>query len=322
VEGHPLTRPCLFLGARTLTCLLAAACGGWFLLSCGKRADTSPKPPQLPAFEFLGVWGEKGDDPGKFNQPVAFSVDLQGNVYFADPGRSSVGKFEPKGTPLLSFEDSRLRHASGIAVDNGGAIYVADAQRGSIQIFFPNGDFLRLLRAPPQPHWSGPLGISVDASGNLYVPDPAHSHILKFDSRGRLSKPWKAPQEAASANEQPSVVVAGADGSIFVAYAKSGRVEKYSSDGALLTSWTAAPGPPGESDALTGIAVTGRFVFTAGPASPRIRIWTLDGQHKQDDDLEGRLNGVNAVQLAVTPRDELLIFDPATPRVLRFRLHL
>jgi hypothetical protein len=107
-----------------------------------------------------------------------------------------------------------------------------------------------------------------------------------------------------------------------VAYAKSGRVDKYSSDGALLTNWAAAPAPPGESDALTGIAVTGKFVFTASPASPRIRVWTLDGQHKQDDDLEGRLNGVNAVQLAVTPRDELLIFEPATPRVLRFRLHL
>jgi DNA-binding beta-propeller fold protein YncE len=321
-DGHPLTRPILLLGARTLTCLLAAACGGWFLLSCGKRADTSPKPPQPPAFEFLGAWGEKGDDPGKFDQPVAFSTDIQGNVYFADLGRGSVDKFEPNGTPLLSFEDARLRHASGIAVDNGGAIYVADARRGSILIFFPNGDFLRLLRTSPQPHWSGTLGISVDASGNLYVPDPAHSRVLKFDSRGRLSKPWKAPPEAARANEQPSGVATGADGSVFVANAKSGRVERYSSDGALLTSWTAALGSPTESDALTGIAVTGKFVFTAGPASPRIRVWTLDGQHKQDDDLEGRLNGINAVQLAVTPRDELLIFDPATPRVLRFRLHL
>ena len=317
-----MTRPFLLLGGRALTCLLAVACGGWFLLSCGKRADTSPKPPQLPAFEFLGAWGAKGDDPGKFDQPVAFSADSRGNVYFADPGRGSVDKFEPKGTPLLSFEDARLRRASGIAVDNGGAIYVADAQRGSILIFFPNGDFLRALRTPPQPHWSGPLGISVDASGNLYVPDPAHSRVLKFDSRGRLSKPWKTPQEAPPAIEQPSGVAAGPDGSLFVAYAKSGRVEKYSSDGALLTSWTAAPGPPGESDALTGMAVTGRFVFTAGPASPRIRVWTVDGQHKLDEDLEGRLNGVNAVQLAVTPRDELLIFDPATPRVLRFRLHL
>ena len=317
-----MTRPLLHLGARVLTCLLAWACGGWFLLSCGKRADTSPKPPQLPAFEFLDAWGEKGDDPGKFDLPVAFSADLQGNVYFADPGRGSVDKFEPSGTPLLSFEDGRLRHASGIAVDNGGAIYVADAQRGSIQIFFPNGDFLRTLRTPPQPHWSGPLGISVDASVNLFVPDPAHSSVLKFEGRGRLSKPWKAPQEAAPANERPSGVAAGADGSIFVAYAKSGRIEKYSSDGALLTSWAAAPGPPGESDALTGIAVTVKFVFTAGPASPRIRVWTFDGQHKQDDDLEGRLNGINAVQLAVTPRDELLIFVPATSRVLRFRLHL
>ena len=316
-----MNRPLPRLGALTLTWLLATVFCGWFLFSCGKRADPSPKPPQLPAFEFLGAWGEKGEVPGKLDQPVAFTTDALGRVYFADPGRGSVDKFEPNGTPLQSFEDFRLRHASGIAVDSGGAIYVADAQRGFILIFFPNGDFFRVLNAPRQAHWSGPLGICVDAAGTLFVPDPAGSRILKFD-RGRWpGKSWKGPQPT-SLGEAPLGITASIYGAIFVAYAKAGRIEKYSSDGALLTSWTVTPSPEDQSNALTGIAVNGKFVFTAGPASPRIRVWTLDGQHKLDDDLDGRLNGMNAVQLAATPGDELLVFDPSAPRVLRFRVHL
>lgn len=316
-----MNRPIPRLGEQILALLLATVLGGWFLWSCGRRADPSPKPPQVPAFEFLGAWGEKGEVPGKLDQPVAFATDALGKVYFADPGRRSVDKFDPSGTPLQSFEDGRLRHASGIAVDSGGAIYVADAQRGSVLIFFPNGDFLRLLNAPRQAHWSGPLGICVDASGNLFVPDPAGSRILKFD-RGRWpGKSWKGPQQTSLA-EPPLGVTASIYGAIFVAYAKAGRIEKYSPDGGLLASWTVTPSSEGESNALTGIAVSEKYVFTAGPDSPRIRVWTLDGQHKLDDDLEGRLNGINAAQLAVTPRDELLVFDPAAPRVLRFRVHL
>jgi hypothetical protein len=51
-------------------------------------------------------------------------------------------------------------------------------------------------------------------------------------------------------------------------------------------------------------------------------VWTLDGQHKLDDDLAGHVDGVAAPQIAATPNSELLIFDPAAPRVSRFRFHL
>src|ERR1700680_196211 len=148
-----------FLLAPVFAALLAA--------SCGKRVDPAPKPQAPPPFEFLNAWGDKGEGPGKLDQPVAFTADVLGNVFFADPGAGFVHKFESKGTPLLSFEDPRLHRASGIAVDSGGAIYVADAERGSILIFFPDGTFLKTVQIPPQPHFSSVLGISVDDAGNL-----------------------------------------------------------------------------------------------------------------------------------------------------------
>jgi sugar lactone lactonase YvrE len=299
-----------------------------FAASCGRQAQPAPKPPAPPLFEFLGAWGNKGEDPGKLDQPVAFAIDATNRVLFVDPATNFVDKFETNGTPLLSFEDSRLRHASGITVDSGGAIYVADATHGIVMIFFPDGTFLRSVGTSAQPHFSGPLGIAVDTDGNLYVPDPAHSRVEKFDSHGRHVNFGPAPNGAirkdASPDERPSSVATAQDGSVYVAYFKTGRIEKYSSDGSLVTSWKTGDASSPESAPITGFTVAGQFVFTMTASSPQIRVWTLDGQHKLDADLEDHLSTITlaAPQIAVTPHSELLVFDPSAPRIYWFRMHL
>ncbi len=300
----------------------AALVAVFFLVSCGNRASPAPKPQPPPPFEFLGAWGDKGEGPGKLDAPVAFAADSLGHIFFADPGAGFIHKFESNGTPLLSFEDTRLRHAAGIAVDSGGAIYVADAQQGSVLIFFPNGTFLQSWRSAAQRHFSGPLGIGTDEQGALYVPDPAHSRVLKFNNRGHLVKSWPAPQKAISADERPSWVFAEPDNSVFVAYFSTGRIEKFSSDGSLMTSWPAANTPAGESSPISGFAVAGESVFTMAASSTEIRVWTMDGQHKLDADLGTSLGKIAAPQIAVTPNEELLVFDPSAPKVFRFRIHL
>src|SRR6202166_3536931 len=143
---------------RFLPATLAAV---FFLVACGNRANPAPKPQPPPPFQFLGAWGDKSQGPGKLDAPVAFAVDLLGNIFFADPGAGFVNKFESSGTPLLSFEDTRVRHAAGIAVHAVGDINGADAQQGSIHIFFPDGTFFQSWRSAAQRHFSGPLGIGI-----------------------------------------------------------------------------------------------------------------------------------------------------------------
>ena len=301
--------------------LLAALLGAFFLISCGNRATPAPKPQPPPTFEFLGAWGEKGDGPGKLNAPVAFAGDTLGNVFFVDPAENFVHKFESKGTPLLSFEDWRVRHAAGIAVDSGGAIYAVDAERGNIVIFFPDGSFLHAWRCTPQRHFSGPLGISTDEQGNLYLPDATKARIVKMDSHGRLVKSWSAPSAAASPDERPSSVAPASDGTVFVAYFQSGRIERFASEGSSMTSWSAASGPAGEGGPLTGFALAGGHVFTLAASSADIRVWTLEGQQKLHADLSQYIGQIAAPQIVVTSHAELLVFDPAAPKVFRFRIH-
>jgi len=303
---------------RFLPPLLAALL---FLISCGKRVDPAPKAQAAPPFEFLGAWGEKGDGPGKLDGPVAFATDSLSRVFFVDPVSGFVHKFESNGTPLLSFEDARVRHAAGIAVDSGGAIYVADAQRGSILIFFPDGTFLHAMRSAPQPHFSGPMGISVDQDGNVYMPDPARSRVIKFDHRGRLVKSWTAPKNP-TADERPSGVATAQDGSVFVAFFKTGRIEKYSPDGTWVASWMTWDSPSSESHTISGFTAGIGDVFAMSPTPPQIHVWTLDGQHRIDGDLAEHLGTVVSPQIAVTPHGELLVLDPSAPRVFRFQMHL
>jgi hypothetical protein len=300
----------------------AALAAVFFLVSCGTRAKPAPKPQPPPPFEFLGSWGDKGEGPGKLDAPVSFTADSLGNIFFPDPAAGFVHKFESSGIPLQSFEDPRVRHAAGIAVDSGGAIYVADAQQGSIHVFFPDGTFFQSWRTAAQRHFSGAFGFGIDEEGTLYAPDPANSRVLKFNNHGRLVKSWPAPQKAISPDERPSWVCAEADNFVFVAYFKTGRIEKFSSDGSVAASWAATNAPTGESSQISGFAVTNDFAFTMAPSTGEIRVWTIDGQPKLEADLGPNLGKIAAPQIVVTPHAELLVFDPAAPKVFRFRIHL
>jgi sugar lactone lactonase YvrE len=295
-----------------------------FLLACGSHADppSKPKPQPPPPFEFLGAWGDKGEGPGKLDAPISFAVDALGDLFFADPAAGFVHKFEPNGTPLLSFEDPRVRRASGIAVDAGGAIYVADAPLGAIYVFFPDGTFFQSWRTTPQRRFSGVLSISSDEEGTLYVPDSTNSRVLKINNHGHLVKSWPAPEKPLSPEERPSWISAQPDNSVFVAYSNTGRVEKFSSDGVSAAAWAAASTPSAEYNPLTGLAVAGDFVFTMAATSSVIRVWTTDGQHKLDADLGTNIGKIAAPQIVVTPHAELLVFDPSVPKIFRFRTHL
>ena len=79
----------------------------------------------------------KGSEPGHLDQATSIATDALGDIFIADAGSHFIHKFDPQGTPLLSFQDDWIKSPQSIAVDRGGAIYTADATRGTVSIFFP-----------------------------------------------------------------------------------------------------------------------------------------------------------------------------------------
>lgn len=337
--GDPLSllrrapRPGAGRGALALSLLPLAAALLVLLAGCGRSEPRAAAAP-LPALEYIGQWGSRGDAPGQLRDPVGPAVDAIGRVYFADRAAGSVEKFEAAGVPLLTFVDPLVRNPAAIAVDQGGAIYVADIEAGRIEIFWPEGDHLRSLHLPPQRSQPGPFSFAVDALGQIFVPNPAAGEIVSMDRRGRIEAAWKMPPSVSSQPSHPSLVEAAPGGGIFAGDARSGEIVKYVpvAGGHPATAFsdntsTAAP--------LLSMAASAKYLFVLRDAEPCLEVWTLDGHLRFRDNLGGRLAGAPDGQagyagqptsarpsLGVTPQGELIVLDPAGPRVLRFRIHL
>jgi sugar lactone lactonase YvrE len=317
-----------FLFAHVLLALVVVGC------SRGRsQAAAAAALPQLSAVEFVSQWGMHGDDPGQLNDPVGPAMDGIGRVYAVDRGTGSIEKFETDGVPLLSFDYPSLRNAAGIAVDFGGGIYVADARGGAMQIFFPEGDFIRSFHIAAQRGWQGPFGFSIDDGGKVFVPDPEGGRVQVFDSHGKMIRVWKLPTSAAGQVAHPSMTVTAADGSVYVGDSQAGRIVKYSSDGQQIADWAE---PAGTAAPLLSLGVSVKYVFALRDAVPHLEIWTPDGRLKMTDNLGGLLDGAppsagaaaptevapRKPSLAVDAQDDLVVLDPAVPRILRFRIHL
>lgn len=323
-------RRCMSRGLLRAFVLLTLFVGG---CSRGRSQAAAAPLPQVPAVEFVSQWGMHGDDPGQLNDPVGPAMDGIGRVYVVDRGTGSIEKFETSGVPLLSFDYPSLRNAAGIAVDFGGGIYVADARLGAIQIFFPEGDFIRSFHIAAQRGWQGPFGFGIDDGGKVFVSDPEGGRVQVFDSHGKIVRVWKLPASAAGEPAHPSMAVTAVDGSVYVGDPQAGRIVKYSSDGQEIADWG---GTAGTTAPLLSLGVSEKYVFALRDAAPHLEIWTPDGHLKMTDNLGGLLDGAppspgaaaptesspGKPSLAVDAQDDLVVLDPAVPRVLRFRIHL
>jgi DNA-binding beta-propeller fold protein YncE len=294
----------------------------FLLAGCARVQPQAAAVPQQPALEFIGQWGVAGDGPGQLQDPVGPAVDTFGRVYLASRGSGLLHKFDSAGVPLISFEADGVRRASGLAVDIGGGIYIADAASGQIRVYFPEGDFLRSLQVAPERNFAGPFGLSVGADGTIFVPDPLGGRIQVLSSQGKIERIWRVlPDVAAAKLPKPVVAEVGPDGFVYVVDAQANRVVKFTQEGVRMAAWDDSADTPAP---LLGLAVSSNYVFALRGASPRLVVWTLDGQRRLADNLGDRLDAAppNAGSLALSPAGELIVLDPSAPRVLRFRLHL
>jgi streptogramin lyase len=253
---------------------------------------------------------------------VGIAVDLNARVYLADRRTGLLQKFESGGVPLFSFQDRAVRSASSLAVDSGGAIYIADARAGRIWIRFPDGDLLRNFRVAPQRGADGSFGFSVAADGTVFVPDPDGGRIQAFRPNGQLERVWRLPPSSTGEPARPVAVAAGLDEFVYVGEARTGRIFKYTRQGAQVGVWDA---PADAVAPLRGIAISRSHLFAlrgATPPAPQIDVWTLDGRRILTDTLGSRLGASPSASLflAASRDEQVFLLDPAQTRVLHFRL--
>jgi hypothetical protein len=289
-------------------------------VSCSRVQESAPKPAP-PPLEYLGKWGEPGNEPGKLLEPVAIATDEVGNVYIADHGSRYVTKFDSEGHPLLSFQITG--RPTGIAVDLGGAMYVTSEDPASLQIFFPEGDFYRQLRGTPRHRFQKLSSVAVDEYGNFFVVDSGADRIDKFNPRGRWVISWGKQGKDSGEFDDPACLAIGLDGYLYVLDKGNLRIMKFSRDGEFFGVWGIQNGAAVSVGPGTGFALSGQNVFLAHPDGHVIQVWTLDGQFRFSDALPGPISAdapMARLAVAASARNELFVLDSAA-RVLRYRIN-
>lgn len=291
------------------------------LCACVTSQQTAPPAP--PPMQILGEWGQAGDGPGKMNVPVSLATDSNGLVYIADAASGFVNKFDWNGQALYSFNHPRMKRPSGIAIDGGGAIYVADYSAERVFIFSPDGRLMREIRGGPGRPFRGPAGIAVDREGFIYVLEFDGARVQKFNRRGRFVAAWGKEGHGEGEFDFPADIAVGPDGYLYVADTHRPRVQKFTLAGQFVAAWGTAGSEPGGIAEATGLVVTDRFVFVADAHNLRVQAWSLEGSLRHTDPLGESFRSAyeTPTDVAIGRDGELLVLDPAKPRVLRVKVN-
>ncbi|HMD31028.1 MAG TPA: NHL repeat-containing protein [Candidatus Acidoferrales bacterium] len=280
--------------------------------------------PPRPRMEYLGDWGTRGDGPANLDLAVAIASDALGMVYIADAGSGFIHKFTPSGHPLLAFDDPRVTNPVAIAVDSDGEIYTVDGRSGRVFVFSSLGDPDHEQHAGTLVRFRAPSAVAVDPDQDLYVADTGLEAVALYDSRGRFVRAVARGSTGSTRVHTPVALVAAPDGSLAVADGTSGLIYRFSPHGDFLGTLGQASSPLRTKNPVS-LAASDNFLFCFDAAPPRLLVWTLDGKPYFEQDLSARIalsSGSSDTRASLTfaVPDLLLLLDPSSGKVLRFRL--
>jgi DNA-binding beta-propeller fold protein YncE len=304
-----------------VTCLLI---GVTLIPGCSQAPIEAQSPkPAPPSVEYIAQWGSKGDGPGHLREPVSIATDDLGNAYIADAGTQFIHKFDPQGTPLLSFQEDALKHPQWIAVDSDGVVYVTDPFRGSVFVFYPGGerDVHRELRLKTKPGKEGFVSVAVGTDELIHVLDSNSGKVDTYTPRFRLTQSWIPPSSPPGSGAHPGPIAIGPDGYLYIADGRGNRIMRFTGEGQVVSEIKLNGSGAGKlSDQF---AVSRTSIFAMDADGRMLHVWTIDGRPKMDVDLAPQLGQAvrPAPGLAVSPREELLVLDQPEARVLRYRIN-
>lgn len=193
--------------------------------------------------------------PGRFDTPSGVAVDADGDLYVADTGANRIFKISAAGAVTAvagdgqaGFRDGPAGQAQfngpiGVAVGKDGAVYVADTYNDRIRLITPQGQVTTLAggAAPGFADGAGaavafdrPCGLALDRNGDLLIADAGNDAIRRLARDGTVTTLARAGTDEVSAVMRgPTAVAATADGHVYIASFRRGRILQLSPTGAL-----------------------------------------------------------------------------------------
>jgi len=234
---------------------------------------------QEPPYKLVQSWGEKGSEPGQFNDPTGIAVS-DSEVFVSDARNSRIQVFDKQGKFKRAFGQKQLGRPMNLHIAKG-KLYVPDYFKDAVQVFTLAGDFIAAVKA--QDGFNSPGGVAVRADGSLLVADTYASRIVHVTAGGRVLRIWG--QNGETHFSYPTDVITSPEGGFYVADGYNDRVQKFDASGALQYKW-GGPfglnifGPfKGWFTTVTSLAMApDGSLFTADFYNDRIQKFTPDGR--------------------------------------------
>lgn len=169
-------------------------------------------------------------------------MDMEGNLYIADAGRSTIHIRDKDGEKLESigrfgWREGELDNPIDICIDSQLRLYIADTGNNRIQRFsLLNRDFSILIDEKLSKGTitlSSPQGISTDMRGDIYISDTWNHRIIKVDPLGRL----RMEIGGISLTNKPQGLTVDIDNSIYVCDTGNNRLIKFNFSGIQIAEW-------------------------------------------------------------------------------------
>jgi DNA-binding beta-propeller fold protein YncE len=266
------------------------------------------------------------------SQPPNFIVD-----YLVGQAREQE---RADGPPQLKFrveenflklpDDLNMGEVVGVTLNSAGELFVVNRGARGLLKFDKDGKFIRSM-GEGAPIFEGPHNARADKEDNIWYVDAGNNLVVKFDKTGRIrmvlgrrpeSWTWKTHviERAVPSREnfyQPTDVVVGPDGSIFVSdgYGNS-RIAKYTKDGIFVKDWGTRGTAPGDFNTPHNMVMDAQNnLYVADRQNGRIQVFDTEGKFLR----EFRVGG-NPWSLCMTPGPNQVMFVGSVGRIFKVGL--
>lgn len=222
--------------------------------------------------EFLQVVGSKGSGEGQIGEATGIDVDSAGNVWIADWQNNRVSVFDSQGEFLDQFGsagtgDGQFNRPDALDIDTQGNVWVGDQNNDRIQRFDLAGQYVDQFGAPgsgeAQFNFTWPMGLTADDQGHVWVSDNLNHRVQKWtipnaeEEALEISHAGAFGEAGSEAGqlEAPSDVAAGPAGDLWVADTGNDRIQRFDSEGELISQFGVTGAEDGQLSEPTGIAI-------------------------------------------------------------------
>lgn len=221
------------------------------------------------------IFGEPGDGPGQFREPLGITADEGGNVFVADTGNDRIvrlaytddelvfaGAFGSQGSRLGQFSSP-----SQIALGVSKTLYISDTGNDRIVVTAFDGQPLREIGGSDGLELDSPFGLAVVEATDPWIAGRREMLVVSDSGARRLSK-FSLEGEAlvsVGADELP-ITDASFDylaidyyGSVYATDRGNSMIHKFDAQLEYITSFGRHGSGKGELDEPRGITIWRRF---------------------------------------------------------------